>query len=135
MIRPYHNPKLSSQLIPRSVTNFTPTIHKDTYPFIPPAKSNLSGKSVLITGTSFIAVAARSWLSGIAQEVRDSATRAGHPEPTVLTLNLDVTDRASVDAAATAVSSAFDDTLDILVTNAGYLSSFTSIAASDPDEW
>jgi NAD(P)-dependent dehydrogenase (short-subunit alcohol dehydrogenase family) len=53
----------------------------------------------------------------------------------VLTLSLDVTDRASVDAAVKEVTAAFNNTLDILINNAGYLSSFTEIASSDPDEW
>jgi NAD(P)-dependent dehydrogenase (short-subunit alcohol dehydrogenase family) len=112
----------------------------------------LSGKSVLITGASkgvgkataisyakagasFIALAARSSLSTIAQEVKDAATHAGRPEPKILTISLDVTDRASVSAAAQQVSTAFDNRLDILINNAGYLSSFSSIADSDPDEW
>ena len=33
-------------------TDFTPTIHNDTYDFIKPEQFNLKGRSVLITGAS-----------------------------------------------------------------------------------
>jgi NAD(P)-dependent dehydrogenase (short-subunit alcohol dehydrogenase family) len=112
----------------------------------------LSGKHVFITGASKgvgkataisyakagasgIALGARSDLSPIVQEVLEAANSAGHSEPQILTLSLDVTNRESVDAAAKTVSKAFDGRLDILINNAGYLSGFSGIPDTDPDEW
>jgi NAD(P)-dependent dehydrogenase (short-subunit alcohol dehydrogenase family) len=53
----------------------------------------------------------------------------------VLALPLDVTSRTSVESAFTTVSAAFSSRLDILINNAGYLSSFNGIPGTDPDEW
>jgi len=131
--------------------NFTETWRHDTYPYIDPTKADLTGKNVLITGASKgigkataisyakagasgIALAARSDLSTIVQSVKEAAQTAGRAEPNVITLNLDVTNRLSVDSAAEKLSSAFAS-LDVLVNNAGYLSDFASILDSDPDSW
>jgi NAD(P)-dependent dehydrogenase (short-subunit alcohol dehydrogenase family) len=112
----------------------------------------LNGKNVLITGasrgigkataisyakagTSGIALAARSSLEGIVKEVKEAAASSGHPKPKVLNLEVDVTDRASVEASAKEVSEAFNGVLDVLINNAGYLSSFAGILDSNPDDW
>ena len=54
--------------------------------------------------------------------------------PEILCLKLDVQDRGSVEAAAKEVEKAFGN-VDVLVNNAGYLSDYTRIADSNPDEW
>jgi NAD(P)-dependent dehydrogenase (short-subunit alcohol dehydrogenase family) len=132
--------------------DFTSTARHDTYPYINPKNANLSGKHVFITGASKgvgkataisyakagasgIALGARSDLSPIVHEVLEAANSAGHPEPQILTLSLDVTSRESVDAAAKSVSEAFSGRLDILINNAGYLSGFSGIPDTNPDEW
>ncbi|KAL9084004.1 MAG: hypothetical protein Q9165_008280 [Trypethelium subeluteriae] len=128
---------------------FVPTIRNDTYPFIDPLKYSLKTKSVLITGAnkgvgraisigyakagaSQVAVAARS--SFATQELVTAATSAGHPEPHILTLQVDVTDRRSTEAAAKRVQQEFGK-LDILVNNAGYLGKFLPIVEGDSDDW
>lgn len=132
--------------------NFVNTVHNDTYPTIDPKKANLAGKYVLVTGASKgvgkaialayaqagasgIALAARSPLSSLASEVRKAAQEAGREEPQILTLTVDVTDRQSVDAAAATVSREFPQGVDILINNAGYLTSFRKVGDSDPEEW
>ncbi|CBX94185.1 similar to oxidoreductase [Plenodomus lingam JN3] len=132
--------------------NFTPTIHHDTYPYIDPARSDLSGKYVFITGASKgvgkvialsyakagaagIALGARSPLGPVVDEIIEAARSAGREEPRVVTLRLDVTDRASVESAARDVSEIFDGRLDVLINNAGYLSPFAGIPDTDPDDW
>lgn len=136
----------------RSGANFTPTIHSDTYPSVDPAKFNLAGKHVLITGASKgvglttalsfaaagaskIALGARSPLASVRDATLAAAKRAGRPPPQVLTLDLDVTLRSSVDAAAAQVAALFDGRLDVLINNAGYLAPFVPLPDSDPDEW
>lgn len=64
-----------------------------------------------------------------------AAKKAGRKEPKIVTIQLDVTSIASVSAAASQVSDAFDGSLDILINNAGYLSTFAPIAETDPEEW
>lgn len=126
--------------------------HHDTYPFISPGKADMAGKSVLITGASRgigkttavrfaaagcskIAVAARSALAGVEEEVKAAAAGAGRPEPQVLILEVDVTSEESVKAAASSVDGAFGGSLDVVVTNAGYLEEWRPMAEADPVEW
>ncbi|KAK8198213.1 oxidoreductase-like protein [Phyllosticta capitalensis] len=135
-----------------SGVNWTTTIHNDTYPFISPTQLNLAGKAIFITGASKgigrqlalsyaragasrIAIGARSPLDELAAEIAAAATDAGHAAPTVVAVPLDVCDKASVEAAVSTISRAFDGQLDILINNAGYLAPFTPIADSDPDAW
>jgi NAD(P)-dependent dehydrogenase (short-subunit alcohol dehydrogenase family) len=124
---------------------------QDTYAYIDTFKVNLQGRYVLITGaskgvrrataTSYakagasgIAIAARFSLEGAVKDVREAAAGAGRSEPRILALEVDVTNRASVEAAAAVDSKAFDGRLDILINNAGYLSTFRGILDTDPDE-
>ncbi|KAF4534752.1 uncharacterized protein LTHEOB_2727 [Lasiodiplodia theobromae] len=102
-------------------TDFTPTIHHDTYPYISPASipSIPPGRSVFITGASkgigaatalayaragfsHIAVGARSLpaLAQLVPEIKAAAKNAGRAEPRVLVVGVDVTRRESVEEAA-----------------------------------
>lgn len=125
------------------------SLHHDTYPFIDPTKSDLSSKSVFITGASKgigkataisfakagcrrIAIAARTPLDSTVQAIKDAAPG---PEPQVLALNVDVTSAESVKAAADEVAKAFDGAVDVVVSNAGYLETFHPVAEADPTDW
>ena len=140
---------------PTPGANFTPTIHSDTYPAISStSQSNLTGKSVFISGASRgigratalsyaragaaqIAVAAPSGLEAIEQEIvaaAASATNRNSPLQ-VLVLTLDVLEHASVKAAAQQTDHAFGGKLDVLVNNAGYLEEGLPIAESDPEDY
>jgi len=115
------------------------TGHHDTYPSISPANFNLAGKSVFIAGASKgigrttairfamagcpkIAIGARSSLTSLETEIKAAAKEAGHPEPTILAVPLDIHSQDSVKAAAATVGSAFDHSLDVLIANAGHSS-------------
>lgn len=128
------------------------TDRTDTYPYIDPKKANLKGKNVFITGASRglgkataisyaqagasgIALGARSSLEPVVQEVLQAAKNAGHPEPRITAVSLDVTSRESVDAAAKKVSQDLDGRVDILINNAGYFFELQEIQDIDPDEW
>ncbi|KAF2120308.1 oxidoreductase-like protein [Lophiotrema nucula] len=132
--------------------NYTTTLRHDTYEYISTKKANLEGRYVFITGASKglgkttalsfaaagasgIALGARSSLSSVETAIQDAAKQAGRPAPQVISVQLDVTNRKSVETAATKVKDAFGGKLDILINNAGYLSAWNSIAESDPDEW
>ncbi len=131
--------------------DFVPTLHHGTYPAVDPLKADLSGKIVLISGASRgigraiavsyakagasgVVICARSDLSSVEQELLDAAKQSGRPEPKVLRLTIDTTDRTQVEEAASKVSSVFGH-VDILINNAGYAEDVCSIVDSDPDEW
>lgn len=141
-------PSISKQ---SSGFDFTSSIHNDTYDFIKPEQWDLSSRSVLVTGASRglgkdnaisfaragasnIAVAARSGLDDVVKEMKQAAQKAGRKEPNVLPLQVDVTDKNSVAAAATKIAEQLG-CLDIVINNAGYLENFTKIADAEPEEW
>lgn len=134
------------------LSDFVPTTHHDTYPYITPTGTELSGKSVLVTGASRglgraialrcakagcarIALLARSSLDSVVSEIETQAREARTPPPQLLPLRVDITSDAAVQAAAKEVEDAFEGQLDILVNNAGYLPEFKLIHESDPMEW
>ena len=126
--------------------------HNDTYPAIDPlTKSNLDGKTVLVTGASKgigsviaiayakagaanIALAARSSVDPTESEIFAAARSAGKAVPRVLKLQVDITNLKSVEAAARQTEEAFGK-LDILVNNAGFLEKLGSIVDKDAEEW
>lgn len=132
-------------------SDFTPTIHHDTYPYINPTQFNLVDRAVFVTGASkgiglevcksfakagasSIALGARSSLDDAEKVVQDAAREAGRGAPQVLKLNVDVSDERSVGAAVKQIESQLGR-LDILINNAGYLETFAPLAESDPLEW
>ncbi|KIW71282.1 hypothetical protein PV04_03465 [Phialophora macrospora] len=132
--------------------DFVATQHHDTYPAISPSRADLSGKMVVVTGASKgigratalsfaragargIVLLARSNLASLEDELVRAAEEAHRPAPPqVLSLAVDITDRAAVEKAAATVKATFG-AVDILINNAGYLERFASIADSDPDDW
>ncbi|GAP87437.1 putative short chain dehydrogenase reductase family [Rosellinia necatrix] len=135
----------------QAVSNLT-SVHHDTYPFISPDKTDLSGKSVFVAGASKgigretalalaksgcskIAIGARSDLSDLVDEIAKAAADAGKGAPQVVSLHLDVTSEDSVQAAADKVGQAFGGALDVLVCNAGNLEQWLPMAESKPAEW
>lgn len=113
--------------------------------------SDCTGKAVLITGASkglgkaiaigyaeagasHIAVAARSDVSSTVAAVRDAAIKAGRDEPTVFSLEMDVSDMANVRAAAKKLTEEWGR-LDILINNAGYMAPFKLLLETDDDEY
>ncbi|KAK3387783.1 hypothetical protein B0H63DRAFT_470908 [Podospora didyma] len=128
------------------------TRHHDTYPLISATTTNLAGRSVFVTGASKgigratairyavagcnqIAIGARSALGEVEQAIKDAAKEAGHPEPTVVSVVLDVISEDSVKAAADTISKAFDGKLDVLIANAGYMDPWEPLAESDTTSW
>ena len=133
------------------IEHFTETLHTDSYPFISIASSDFSGKSVLITGASKgigrvtalsfaragcskIAIAARSDLISLEDEIKSVAQACNIAIPEILCLKLDVKSESSVAAAADEVSRAFG-CLDVLFNNAGVLEAMVPLEEGDPAEW
>lgn len=129
----------------------TKQIHNDRNAEIDPLKSDLSGKTVFISGASRgiggatavsfakagasqIAIAARSDLTAVEKSIKEAAANAGRSEPEVLRMKMDVTDVASVEAAAKQIDARFGK-LDILINNAGTFGEMRSVADSDPALW
>ncbi|KAI1169724.1 hypothetical protein F4777DRAFT_572097 [Nemania sp. FL0916] len=135
--------------------NFTPTTRLDTYPYLTAAeRRNCAGKRVLITGGNKgiglgIALAyARAGASHIAITSRNpidedilSQIRAAAPStltttaPDVLALRMDVTSPSSVQLAASTLKSHFNNRLDIVISNAGFLARYDRLLESDDEEW
>ncbi|KAL8840312.1 MAG: hypothetical protein Q9170_001396 [Blastenia crenularia] len=132
--------------------NFTSTLRSDTYPTINPTKLDLSEKYVFLSGASrgvgratalsfvkagvtAIAIAARSDLSSLVQEMHDiAATAGGKGVPLIKPITLDILDPHSVQRAAEETSIAFGR-LDILINNAGAMEEFQTTLNGNPDQW
>lgn len=87
-------------------------------------------------GASRIAICTRRPNPTIPEHILHAATEAGHPEPTVILLQLDVTIQEEVDAAAREVEAQWGR-LDILINNAGYMAedAFEPLGRSVWKEW
>ena len=131
--------------------NFTSTLRNDTYSAIDPTNLDLGGKFVFLSGASKgighaaaisfikagvagIAIAARSNLSSLEQEMHEAATSAGKPLPQIKSICLDILDAQSIERAAKETADAFGR-LDILINNAGVMEEFKPTLDSDPDQW
>lgn len=132
--------------------DFTSTLRSDTYPAIDPTKLDLSGKCVFLSGASkgvgraaalsfvkagvaAIAIAARSDLSSLEQEMHEIAAAAGgNKAPHIKLVALDILDPHSIQRAAEETSIAFGR-LDILINNAGAMEQFQPLLDSLPDQW
>ena len=140
------------QANPLAGAHFTSIIHTDTYPGISSTQSDLTSKSVFISGASRgigratalayaragairIAVAAPSAVGSIEQDLLAAASEAKRPAPQILVLDLNLLDHASVQSAAQETKHAFGGKLDILINNAGYLEEGIPIVDSDPDDY
>ena len=125
---------------------------QDTYPYIDPTKSDLTGKSVLVTGASKgigkaaavrfamagcskILLAARSDMSNVEVAVKEAAKATNKPEPLVCSIKLDITSEDSVKAAAETAKEVLGGSLDILINNAGNLEEWKPIIESNPKDW
>lgn len=126
-------------------------MHCDPYPAIDPSHFDLLGKAVLITGASRglgramvlafaaagaskIAAGARGDTALLRDAINSCASANGHAKPGFLPLTLDVSDDASVAAAAVAIKAEFGR-LDIVINNAGVLGAFGKVGDTDPDQW
>ncbi|KAL8700832.1 MAG: hypothetical protein Q9224_000780 [Gallowayella concinna] len=133
--------------------NFTSTLRSDTYPAIDPEKLDLSGKHVFLSGASkgvgraaafsfvkagitAIAIAARSDLSSLEQELNEVGATTGRKDtPYIKTIVLDMSDPQSVERAAVETFHAFQGKLDLLINNAGTMEEFKPTLEGDPDQW
>ncbi|KKA26470.1 hypothetical protein TD95_003737 [Thielaviopsis punctulata] len=131
---------------------FTQKLYHDTYPLIDSANCHLEGRYVFITGGSrgigaeIVLSFARAGASGIAfgsrtppsaatlAAIEAAASANGRAVPRVLSLHMDVTQAASVEAAAARVAAEFP-CVDVLVNNAGEMEDARALADADVDVW
>lgn len=132
-------------------STFTEVIHSDTYPLIDSRTCDLEGRAIFITGgnrgigkavavsfaragASFIGLGCPDGFADTKAEIESAARAAGRPSPTVLCLQLDVTDSASV-ADVAAVVQRHTPRLDVLVNNAGFMAPALPVVEADEDLW
>lgn len=138
----------------KTVRNFTPTTHNDTYPAIDTRASptwNCKGKAMLITGAnggvgsavvqsyaragaSHIGLGVRREVNDLVAAVKAAAAEGGHPEPTVTTFLIDLEDRKSVTAAAEKLEKEWGR-LDIVISNAAFLPPFVKLLDGDENDY
>ena len=125
----------------------------DVYPEIDPANNPCTGKAVLVTGSnrgiglaillsyaragaSHLAVCSRTPSPSVPPKLREAAVAAGHAEPQVLELMLDVTSQEQASAAAKEVEEKWGR-LDILINNAGFMApdAFEPLAKAGWEGW
>ncbi|KAK4505133.1 hypothetical protein PRZ48_003096 [Zasmidium cellare] len=128
------------------------SVRNDTYPSINPAEVDMAGKSVLIMGASKgigkataisfatagcskILLAGRSDLAEVETAIYDAAIKANRPQPVVHSFKVDVTSEDSVRDAAATATDVLDSSLDVLISNVGYLEEARLLAESEPSEW
>lgn len=90
--------------------------------------------SLAKAGAAGIALGARSNLDAAENDIISAAEVAGKKPPKILKLKLDVTNWAEVQNAAKLTEKEFPR-LDVLVNNAGYLSTYVPITDSDPKDY
>jgi len=124
------------------------------YAAIDPKQADLKGMSVVITGASKgcgreaaiafaqagaskIALLARSNLSTVIADVKTAAKEAGRAaEPQIYDgSGVDITSAKAVEEFAKNVGEAFGGSVDLLINNAAYLSSWMPVAETDADDW
>ncbi|CCM01538.1 uncharacterized protein FIBRA_03594 [Fibroporia radiculosa] len=135
---------------PHAGVDFVKTARHDTYPAINPAKANLTGKVVLVTGASRgigkataiafaqagasgLVLVARSDLSATKTACEAVATRPGQTLK-VLTVSVDTSDATQVNAALAKAKETFGR-LDIVVNNAGVLEPYALLGDSNSETW
>lgn len=130
----------------------TTDVHNDTYPAIDSANADFTGRAVYINGASRgigvgiaisfaragaskIAVSARSDNSSTVALMREAAKEAGHLDPDILSLSVNLVEEASVIAAAKEVKSRFGR-LDIIINNAGGIAGYKKrVLDITEEEW
>ncbi|KAF3932685.1 C-factor [Dactylella cylindrospora] len=125
--------------------------HNDTYPAIDPLNADLSDKTVVITGASKgigkvtaisfakagcgkIAIAARSSLDSLEQDIHKAAKAAGRADPTVIKMTVDIASEPDVQKFAAEIEQQFG-AVDVLINMAGYLETWVPFAETDPSDW
>ncbi|KAH7165653.1 hypothetical protein EDB81DRAFT_917730 [Dactylonectria macrodidyma] len=127
------------------------TIHQTTYPAISPTRPELStkGKNALISGgASGIGAAitqsfAQSGIANLAilgrteKSLLEKKTQVEllSPETTVWIYVVDVADTKATHSAVQSFGASINGKIDILIANAGYMSSLNSVADSDLEDW
>lgn len=86
-------------------------------------------------GASIIGIGARSDLHLAIKEIEDAANSVGREIPKVVPVIMDVLSPESVQQVVEEITPHFNNKLDILVSNAGYMETWRPIAEADIADW
>ena len=86
-------------------------------------------------GASVVGIAARSDLESVKAEIEKAATLVGREVPRVITVTIDVLSPESVEQAVKEITPQFNNKLDILVENAGYMETWKMTSEADTEDW